>query len=167
MSMHWLREKAPGFNELSPGECNAICSFSLLWSLFEAQILESAGSAAHICKAVDSWREAETIRAETYEPELTYFRQRYFADDQFTYHFNNLHLRKNDRPNIVKTVINGTNNVPRDGMVTALIITLRFRNNLFHGVKWQYELAGQLENFTNANNLLMKVLEHHGKLAGG
>ncbi len=45
-----------------------------------------------------------------------------------------------------------------------LIIVFRYRNNLFHGVKWEYELAGQLSNFTTANSVLMKVLDRHGDL---
>lgn len=167
MNIQWLREKAPGFNDLSDEECGAISDFSLLWSLFESQILDSSGNAARICKTVDDWRDAESLRADSYDPELTYFRQRYFANGDFTYHFDNLHLRPKDQQSLVRTVIDGTNNDPRDCVVTILIIVLRFRNNLFHGVKWQYELAGQLTNFTNANNILMKVLEHHGQLAGG
>lgn len=46
-----------------------------------------------------------------------------------------------------------------------LIIVLRFRNNLFHGVKWQYELASQLDNFETANHVFMTALEQHGQLA--
>ena len=84
-----------------------------------------------------------------------------------THHFHDLRLRENDRPDIVRAVIDGTNNDPRDRVATILIIVLRFRNNLFHGVKWQYQLAGQLSNFTNANNILMKALEQHGELAAG
>jgi hypothetical protein len=43
----------------------------------------------------------------------------------------------------------------------------RYRNNLLHGVKWQYKLQGQLGNFTTANDVLMRVLERHGALADG
>jgi hypothetical protein len=32
-----------------------------------------------------------------------------------------------------------------------LIIVYRLRNNLFHGVKWAYEIQGQLENFNHGN----------------
>lgn len=165
MSMQWLRERAPGFNDLTEEECSAIADFSLLWSLFEARILDSSGSAARICTVVDAWRVTESLQAEAYDPELMYFRQRYFADGDVTHHFDNLNLRESDQPDLVRSVIDGTNDDPRDCMVTILIIVLRFRNNLFHGIKWQYQLAGQLTNFTNANNILMKALEQHGELA--
>jgi hypothetical protein len=47
----------------------------------------------------------------------------------------------------------------------ALIIVLRYRNNLFHGIKWQYKLFGQLDNFETANAILMKTLDRYGRLA--
>jgi hypothetical protein len=50
-------------------------------------------------------------------------------------------------------------------MTAILIIVFRYRNNLFHGVKWHYRRHGQLANFIVANEILMKVLERHGKLA--
>tara|TARA_B100000614_G_scaffold111617_1_gene100153 strand:- start:1007 stop:1162 length:156 start_codon:yes stop_codon:yes gene_type:complete len=50
-------------------------------------------------------------------------------------------------------------------LLTVLIIVWRFRNNLFHGEKWAYQLQGQLSNFTHANAVLMRLLERHGQLA--
>jgi hypothetical protein len=40
-------------------------------------------------------------------------------------------------------------------------LMLRLRNNLFHGVKWSYEMKGQLDNFQNANDVLMAVIDLH------
>ena len=48
---------------------------------------------------------------------------------------------------MVSAVIDGSNNDSRDRVATVLIIVFRYRNNLFHGVKWQYKLADQLGNF--------------------
>jgi hypothetical protein len=164
MAVDWLRAKVPGFSNLSEDERSAIVDFSLLWSLFEARILDAAGSASRICAAVDSWQNAGTLQADAYDQELAYFRQRYFANNDFTYHFHNLHLRPNDREALVRAVIDGSNNDPQDRVAAILIIILRYRNNLFHGVKWQYKLAGQLNNFEKANSALMRALEQHGKL---
>ena len=49
-------------------------------------------------------------------------------------------------------------------MLTLLMIVWRFRNNLFHGAKWAYQLRDQRENFTQANSILMRMLEQHGQL---
>jgi hypothetical protein len=49
-------------------------------------------------------------------------------------------------------------------MLAFLMIVGRLRNDLFHGKKWAYELRDQRENFTHANGVLMRILEHHGQL---
>jgi hypothetical protein len=164
MSMQWLLARAPGFNDLTAEERNAIVDFTLLWSLFEARILNNAGNAKSIRAVVVAWYEAGTLQPDAYDAQLVYFRMRYFANGAFTYHFDHLHLRPNDQMALVRSVIDGSNNDLCCRVATVFIIILRYRNNLFHGVKWQYELAGQLDNFTNANNALMKALEQHGRL---
>jgi hypothetical protein len=163
----WLKDKVPGFQQLSDSEQKAISDFSLLWSLFEAQILNTNGSAASICTAVEGWRDAGTLDAAAFDDALDYFRDRYFAAGQFTYHFDNLHLRAPDREPLVRAVIAGADNDPASRLMAVLIVVLRYRNNLFHGVKWQYLLQDQLDNFTAANAVLMALLERHGALDHG
>lgn len=164
MSMQWLLARAPGFDDLTAEERNAIVDFTLLRSLFEARILNNAGNAKSIRAVVVAWYEAGTLRPDAYDAQLTYFRMRYFANGAFTYHFDHLHLRPNDQIALVRTVIDGSNNDLSCRVAAVFIIILRYRNNLFHGMKWQYELAGQLDNFTSANNALMNALEQHGRL---
>jgi hypothetical protein len=164
MSMQWLLARAPGFNDLTAEERSAIVDFSMLWSLFEARILHNEGNARSIRAAVVDWYEAGTLQAEAYDAQLAYFRQRYFANGAFTYHFGHLHLRPNDQKPLVRSVIDGSNDDPVCGVAAVLIVIFRYRNNLFHGMKWQYELAGQLDNFMNANHALMTALDHHGRL---
>jgi hypothetical protein len=165
MSMQWLLAKAPGFQSLPEVDRAAIFNFTFLWSLFEAQVMGNFARADLICTKVDGWRDAGTLYADQYALELAYFRQRYFANGTFTHHFPHLHLRPADQPAVVQSVLDGSNNDPRDQLLTVLMIVWRFRNNLFHGEKWTYQLQGQLSNFTHANALLMRLLERHGQLA--
>ncbi|MFG1433013.1 hypothetical protein V5F44_10095 [Xanthobacter sp. V2C-8] len=165
MSMQWLLAKAPGFQALPEADRAAIFNFTFLWSLFEAQIMGNFARADLICAKVDGWRDAGTLYADQYAPELAYFRQRYFANGAFTHHFPHLHLRPADQLAVVQSVLDGSNNDPRDQLLTVVMIVWRFRNNLFHGVKWAYQLQGQLSNFTHANAIQMRLLERHGQLA--
>jgi len=162
--LDWLRARAHGFNHLSSEELNAISDFSLLWALFESRLLDTEGSARAICDVVNSWQRNGALDAASLDPELGYFRQRYFANGAFTDRFDHLHLRRNDHEALVRGVIDGSDNDPRNRVAAILIIVFRYRNNLFHGVKWQYKLAGQLANFTAAKAVLMKVLDQHGAL---
>ncbi|AZO34227.1 MAG: hypothetical protein EOS76_01240 [Mesorhizobium sp.] len=164
---HWLRAKAHGFNHLSNEEVDAISDFSLLWALFESRLLNSEGSARAICDLVDGWQKDSTLDATSLDPELAYFRQRYFDSGAFTDHFGHLHVRRNDQEPLVLAVVDGSDNDPRNRVAAVLIIIFRYRNNLFHGVKWQYQLAGQVGNFATANAALMKTLDRHGALLEG
>ena len=166
-TIDWLRAKAQGFNQLTEEEVGAISDFSLLWALFESRLLNTEGSARAICDVVDGWAAEGSLDLRSVEPELAYFRQRYFANGDFTDHFHHLHLRRNDQEALVRAVISGTDNDPRGCLAVVLIIIFRYRNNLFHGVKWQYMLAGQLGNFAAANTVLKKVLDRHGALVEG
>jgi hypothetical protein len=166
-SMKWLQANAPGFNHLAEDERAAITDFALLWSLFESRVLNTQGNVTAICDSINAWRIAGTLDADAFDADLAYFRQRYYADGAFTYHFGDLHFKNPDREALVRAVIDGSDNDPSSRMAAALIIVFRYRNNLFHGVKWQYKLQGQLGNFTTANDVLMRVLERHGALADG
>lgn len=163
-AIEWLKAKAPGFNQLSKDELNAVRDFSLLWTFFESRILNRSGSAAAICVTVDSWDAAGILVPDLLDEELVYFKQRYHPGGHFSHHFDGLHLRPRDRAPMVRGVLSGAETSPRQCFATALIIIFRYRNNLFHGEKWEYSLADQLGNFTNANRILMKVLDRYANL---
>lgn len=160
----WLEARAPGFQELPDSDRRAIYDFAFLWSLFEAEIMEANPRVDRITEKVDTWAAAGVVCANLYDAELAYFRDRYFADGELTYHYPHLKLRKSDHSELVETVIRGANDDPRDRLLALLMIVWRLRNNLFHGEKWAYQIKGQLENFTHANAVLMRVLERHGQL---
>lgn len=161
----WLEAKAPGFQELPDDDRRAIFDFAFLWSLFEAEIMEANARVDRITERVDAWAADNMLGAELYDAELAYFRDRYFADGELTYHYPYLDLRKSDHPELVEAVIRAAANDPRDRVLALLMIVWRLRNNLFHGAKWAYQIKGQRENFTHANAVLMRVLERHGQLA--
>jgi hypothetical protein len=164
--MDWLLKNAPGFGALTEDERQAIAEFSLLWSLFEARVLDTRATAQRIYTAVRQWRDEGSLDPAAYDPELAYFKSRYFDGNDFTHHFHHLHLHPANKPGRVRAVIDGTNDDPCDCVAVVHNIALRFRNNLFHGIKWQYQLQGQLENFRTAGRVLIKTLKRHGNLGG-
>lgn len=157
----WLQINAPGFRDLSGDERDAIMQFSLLWSLFEAKALKTHGNAASILAAARRWAKKGLLTGDSFNPELAYFQNRYYAEGDFTYHFHNLHLRPSDEPDLVKRVLKNEGADLAEVAAALLIIVYRFRNNLLHGVKWAYEIRGQFENFRHANAILMQAIELH------
>lgn len=161
MGEKWLEEKVPGYAALPGPDRDAIKSFALLWSLFESKLMGNEANARSIAQAVDRWEADGVLGAELYDAEFAYFRDRYFQNGELTSRFDNLQLRRQDMPDLVAACIRGHAGSPRDRVLTTLIIVWRYRNNLFHGEKWAYDLQGQLINFSRANAVLMRVLERH------
>jgi hypothetical protein len=163
-AMEWLKGRGPGFHNLSHEEVDAITDFSLLWSLFESRVLNRNANARALCSVVEAWRVSGTLVLDLFDEELAYFCQRYYSGNGFSPYFSGLRLQRLDREPMVRRVLNGTENDASQRLAVALIIVYRYRNNLFHGEKWEYELADQFGNFTTANTLLMKALERYGNL---
>jgi hypothetical protein len=89
----------------------------------------------------------------------SYFTARYFSNGTFTRRFEELNLRPKDNPALVEAVLKGEKANVSDIVTAVLIVVFRLRNNLFHGVKFAYQMRGQLDNFTHANAVLMRALE--------
>lgn len=133
--------------------------FALLWSFFEAKVLNSNGSAKSIVEVSKRWETDRRLTTEMFSDCLVYFRRRYFQNNDFTNHFADLKFRSRDKQPLVEAVLKGENENVADTVAALLIIVYRLRNNLFHGEKWADELKGQLDNFTHANALLMLALD--------
>jgi hypothetical protein len=157
--LEWLERSAPGFADLSADERNRVMHFCLLWSLFEGEVLAFSCSVDSIEQAVQRWKQGGALMTSMFESELEYFRDRYFQNGAPTYRFQHLHLEKSRNPQVVPDVLGRRVDDPDRVAVALLIIVFRYRNNLFHGEKWTYELRDQDQNFAHANAILMRAIE--------
>ena len=155
----WLNLNAPGYENLGQDEKDAIMHFSLLWSLFEAQVLNTSASANAIHSKIGEWCEAGLVDPVEFEQFKSYFTQRYVEDGELNNRFAHLYLRNGDKPELVRAVLKEEDDNIQNVVTVLLIIVLRYRNNFFHGIKWAYQFQDQLDNFNTANSLLMKVIE--------
>lgn len=153
-----LETIAPGVTHLLPSELAALQGFTLVWSLFEAQVLDNNASTGKIMDKVNNIN-SSIINRDWFEEHLNYFITRYTQDGDTNYRFEHLHLRRNDQPELVRSVLKGERLDPGEQLITCLIIVYRFRNNLFHGLKWTYGLREQQDNFEHSIKLLKKYLE--------
>ena len=157
----WLEKHAPGYQDLQCDERLAILHFSLLWSLFEAEVLTLNGGVDSIAEAVNQWERKGLLTKEIFEQQIKYFPRRYYVNGKFTYEFNQLYLERSGSPELVKEVLRNEDANTERAATAILIIIFRIRNNLFHGEKWSYGLRGQLDNFNHANTALMKAVKLH------
>lgn len=141
-----IEKVAPGVANLSHEEHEALQRFTLLWTLFEAQDLDSNASVRKISEKVENI-DPQLINNAWFKEHLSYFSNRYVQDGVTNYHFDHLHLRNKDNPDLVRAVLTGECVDPASQLIVCLTIVYRFRNNFFHGLKWAYGLQDQLENF--------------------
>jgi hypothetical protein len=159
----YLENKGMGYENLSDRERKAISNFALIWSLFEAQLLDESASARKILQKTQQWVNGPGIDNAFVDDHLNYFKDRYVEGDEFGYRFHHLHLRANDNEALVRDVLLGNENALENKLACCLIIILRFRNNYFHGIKWAYQFREQQENFERACSLLTWCLDHYAR----
>ena len=156
-----LEKYAPGFDQLSEDERQTIYCFSMLWTVFEAQVLESNASAAKIKKKTCEWEKDGGLKVNWFNDTLVYFINRYIdkntgdTNDKFA----RLKMRRSDNVPLVTSVLKKETSKRSEQLAACLIIVLRFRNNYFHGLKWTYEMEGQKENFDYSIQLMKSCLD--------
>jgi hypothetical protein len=160
----WLRANVPEYRDLRGVERDAVTGFLHFWALFEGRLLDEHAGPGKICDLAARWREDGLARSPPVWAALNYWRRRYFANGALNGRFESLLFRPNDRGELVKAVMAEERDDAESVVAAVLLIIYRLRNNLFHGLKWQYGLADQEGNFRHANEVLMEVLERYGEL---
>lgn len=156
----WLNANIAGWRALEGSEKKAIRDFAILWSFFELNATWQYGrpnaNPRNIARAVDDLPQDPDITR--LEPARNHFAARYIDGDHFTHHWGYLRL---DEQYVERTRLGlaGAARTSRDTFLALLLIANRLRNNFFHGEKAQFNFAGQLNNFTHANALLIYALE--------
>jgi len=156
---NWLIENVPGYALLSVEEKEAIKHFSMLWSFFENYVLDTRANADRIQQKMTEWENDGRLDINTFSTHKDYFIQRYIENGDTNHRFQHLHLRNSDNPQLVQDVLLGNANDTPSILTALLTIVLRYRNNFFHGLKWEYGFQEQLSNFNQANSLLAKIIE--------
>ncbi|MPX90430.1 hypothetical protein [Salinivibrio sp. VYel1] len=158
-TLDWLSEKAPAFGELPEREKMAIMDFALLWSFFESRCL---GNKANIPQIRDYAQQLPHTTVNSYEIDQisSYFRARYTENGEYSYRYHHLRLERSGNPQEVTAMLLGGAD-HREALIGCLAILYRYRNNLFHGEKWEHEIQGQQENFERATSLLRWLMDQH------
>lgn len=158
-TLEWLGRHHEGFDGLGEDETAAIMEFTILWAFFEAHYLDTAASPQKFVSLAEKIIATGRINMPPITEATNYWRNRYVEDGISTHYFATLHLRDSDNRQIVEDVLFENDNTPRNLITTGLTIVYRYRNNLFHGMKWAYGLRGQKGNFMIANKFLKNVAE--------
>lgn len=157
--MDWLCQRQQGFGELQQHERICVFEFAMIWTYFESKVCAANANPTIL---VDTAREAvahDAFRPEIVADAIAYFRARYVTEGALNERFPHLHFLHGQNEGLVMDVLLGKSNESADTLAAALLIVLRYRNNLFHGTKWGYNLRDQEQNFKISTNLLRGMVE--------
>jgi plasmid replication initiation protein len=155
----WISNFLSFERELTGEDIENVRNFSILWNLFEGLVCNRNASANALKNAVSNLQKQDKLKIEDYDKFLKYFANRYIENGETNDRFSKLNLRRSDKPELVEAVLKGTETAPEKVLLAILIIVYRYRNNLFHGEKSISDLPNQIDNFRNANHLLMVFME--------
>lgn len=157
----WIMSE-PGFLELTPQEKNEAGSFSFVWGMFELGVMHALGKAPSESLGRLTCREyahSIFIPKANLNAEITYFKNLFFTEvGNPTEAWNNAYFRSADKSEEIKAILLKSQHVFEEDAEALIRIVVRFRNNFFHGLKWAYQLRGQLNNFVHASSVLIKLM---------
>lgn len=154
--LDWLCQRDDGLGHLTDKERESIINFALLWMYFEARLVHTEANADTLMDLVDRLEKAVSLDVQSVSRCYDYFRKRYWNGGAPSDYFTGLRMTGKLAGEVLPRLENPAN--ARGKLIACLLIILRYRNNLFHGNKWLYGLAGQQQNFVHATQLLMEVI---------
>ena len=157
--LEWISNFLSFERKLTGDDIENVRNFSILWNLFEGLVCNRNASIIALENAVSDMQNRNKLVIDDYNKFLKYFSNRYIENGETNHRFDRLNLRRGDKPELVEAVLKGNEIAPEKVLLAILIIVYRYRNNLFHGEKSIYDLPNQIDNFKNANQLLMVFME--------
>lgn len=151
--LEWINNR---FNtNLNESNLYNVKNFALIWNIFEGRICDSHFTIGLIEERLTDIE----FNIEDFEPFISYFKDRYTTNGEMNNSFHYLYFRNGDRRDFVQRVLLGEEIPIKDCVLATTIIVYRLRNNLFHGLKEMHSIDGQRDNFNNANQFLMKLVD--------
>lgn len=162
-AINWLLTREDGLGQLRESEREQVADFALLWTYFEATALDTGANCRTIVQLAERVCQQGSLTTDLLKSHFIYFIDRYAKDGVMTNNFIGLHFRPGERAyeDLTRQALLGKLAEDKDILSAMLLIILRYRNNLFHGIKWKYRLEGQQENFERAIAVMIAVMESH------
>ncbi|WP_273854436.1 hypothetical protein [Serratia liquefaciens] len=153
-------------NHISPTTFEAIHRFTLLFSLFEAKLLNCEGSQGKSGQYATDFIASGLVDVAHLDSSYGYFENRYSDANHGKGRYQTLcGNRGGELGNVVNKIINSASPSIEEKLTACLFIAFRLRNNLFHGPKWLYNIAYQVDNFDAASHIIQSILRisrHNG-----
>jgi hypothetical protein len=155
----WARASLREAPTLQPATLDVVAGFTFLWNLFEGVACQGRISVLTLGQVAGRIANSPLLARKNVEHSLSFYRIRYLNNDQMQDRFYGLNFRKNDKQDLVETVLKGAESDQTAKLHALLIIVYRIRNNMFHGLKSVHIWDDQAQNISEAARILSIALE--------
>jgi hypothetical protein len=159
----WIIANCADAQALAPDTLRVVSNFTLMWNLFENTTCNNDAKVGTFDEIAGAIIQRGPLPDEV-KAGVRFWTERYWTGTDFNYLFGGLEFRKNDREELVKAVLSGTQTDARSQLFAVMIIVYRLRNNLFHGLKTISMLNDQVSNLDMACRTLAAVVKASGRL---
>ena len=154
----WLGERQNGYADLHRATKSLLAFFMPVWSVFEGQALSTNANQQSIREYVNQ-NVPENADIRRLQPALDFFTDRYVEGARTNRRFTSLVGNRTDIARDLTSVLLGQTVLTREKVICLLLIVYCLRNNMAHGLKWQWGYADQYESIVHAVHVLMRTLD--------
>lgn len=144
---------------LSAHTFEALQRFFLLFSLFEAKLLNCEGFQGDSVDYAKDLISKKLIHDDDLNRSYQYFKDRYTDAHSGQQRYTELCGKRGGKlESPVYNIIHSTSPSDDEKLTACFFIAFRLRNNLFHGPKWLYKMDNQVDNLHAASVVLLSIL---------
>ena len=158
----WIAANLISAERLKPETLEALENFTLIWTIFEGLVCDNSATMSRLEKLSAEIVERRRCKARI-ERIFSYFKNRYYARNSFTVHFEGLRLRATDRKDFIEAVLSGEKTDFESKVSALLIMIYKIHSNLFCGLKSLDMLNSQISALNMACKALATIIEAHGR----
>lgn len=155
--LKWIFGRSVG---LSPELLDAVLKFTLAFSYAEHKLMGGWSSTRGARDYALNLLARNDFNSGVYE---TYFKNRYNYEIGFEEKLRVLCNNDTQSFDQIQQAFNSIQATKVDRLEALFRVSIRLRNNLFHGEKWAYMLRGQENNLNKATNFIVDALRHCGE----
>ncbi len=148
LAAEWIKETISESASLSDESLSSVSSFTLMWAVFEASESDPINNMLTQIQELSSRVANEMPPIDFLDDILKFWQNRYVENNAKGYRFEHLGFAEVEQENLVFSVLTEQNSNLAEKIHALLLITYRFRNNLFHGNKDITLLEDQIENLS-------------------
>lgn len=158
MILEWINRR---YNtHLNEANLVEVKNFALVWNIFEGSICDSHFTISNFRQRLEQQTEEHEFNMTDFEPYMNYFRSRYITNNSINSRFTRLYIENRHWAKYAERILLEDTPEINDIIMVLIIIVYRLRNNLFHGRKEMPSINHQADNFSNANNFLMTLIDN-------